>query len=177
MPKGSTQTSQRKAAGARRAAMRSQHRRNAPVQADRSRGRGLRRARRLAPMPPAAVTAMPEWVDDIDMAVVFMRAREAAGMQVRFRLDLYKTLWAELELLRQLAHAGRAGGTVVTTSFQLVSAFYRLHPEWAMNGDEDERRDCYWPRIRRRLKLLEAMGLLRYRIDTDDELNERRLLL
>ena len=83
--------------------------------------------------------------------------------------------YAELGYLRRLAAAGRAGGTVVTSFRQLVAGLAALHPAWRIDGGEGfEDRDRHHRAVRRRLDALQAMGLLRWRIGTDLDGEERR---
>ena len=78
-------------------------------------------------------------------------------------------------MLRRLAAAGRAGGTVVTSMRQLVAGLAPLHPAWRIErGEGWEDRDRHHRAVRRRLDALQAMGLLRWRIGTDLDGEERR---
>ena len=87
----------------------------------------------------------------------------------------FKSCYAELGYLRRLAAAGRAGGTVVTSMRQLVAGLAALHPAWRIDGGEGlEDRDRHHRAVRRRLDALQAMGLLRWRIGTDLDGEERR---
>ena len=71
--------------------------------------------------------------------------------------------------------AGRAGGTVVTSMRQLVAGLAALHPAWRIDGGEGfEDRDRHQQAVRRRLDALQAMGLLRWRVGTDLDGEERR---
>ena len=104
--------------------------------------------------------------------------RVAAGELAPGRLydvRAFKSAYAELGYLRRLAAAGRAGGTVVTSFRQLVAGLAALHPAWRIDGGEGfEDRDRHHRTIRRRLDALQAMGLLRWRIGTDLDGEERR---
>jgi hypothetical protein len=87
----------------------------------------------------------------------------------------FKSCYAELGYLRRLAAAGRAGGTVVTSMRQLVAGLAALHPAWRIDGGEGwEDRDRHHRTVRRRLDALQAMGLLRWRIGTNPDGEERR---
>ena len=50
---------------------------------------------------------------------------------------------------------------------QLVQGLARLHPAWRMDGDKFADRDRHHSAVRRRLRALEAMGLLRWRVGID----------
>lgn len=122
-----------------------------------------------APVEPAHVLALltcvrAQWV--------------AAGRLAPDRLydvRAFKSAYAELGYLRRLAAAGRAGGTVVTSFRQLVAGLAALHPAWRIDGGEGwEDRDRHHRAVRRRLDALQAMGLLRWRVGTDLEGEERR---
>ena len=88
----------------------------------------------------------------------------------------FKSAYAELGYLRRFAAAGRAGGTVVTSFRQLVAGLAALHPAWRITGAADgfEDRDRHHRTVRRRLDALKAMGLLRWRIGTNPDGEERR---
>ena len=105
-------------------------------------------------------------------------ARVATGEITPGRLydvRVFKACYAELGYLRRLAAAGRAGGTVVTSFRQLVAGLAALHPAWRIDGGEGfEDRDRHQSAVRRRLDALQAMGLLRWRIGTDLDGEERR---
>jgi hypothetical protein len=92
-----------------------------------------------------------------------------------YDLRAYKTAAAELAYLRRLAAGGRHGGTVVTSMRQLVAGLAPLHPAWKITGGEGwEDRDRHHRAVRRRLRDLQAMGLLRWRVGVDELGEERR---
>jgi hypothetical protein len=124
---------------------------------------------------------MPAAVEPVHLLALLTRVRAdrvAAGQLAAARLHdvrAFKTAYAELGYLRRLAAAGRAGGTVVTSMRQLVAGLAVLHPAWRIDGGEGwEDRDRHHRTIRRRLDALQAMGLLRWRIGTDTDGEERR---
>ncbi len=86
----------------------------------------------------------------------------------------FKCCLAELAYLRRLAAGGRHGGTVVTSMRQLVAGLAALHPAWRITGEGFDDRDRHHRAVRRRLRDLQAMGLLRWRIGTDLDGEERR---
>jgi hypothetical protein len=125
---------------------------------------------------------MPAPVEPIHVLALLTRLRAqrvAAGELAAGRLydvRAFKSAYAELGYLRRLAAAGRAGGTVVTSFRQLVAGLAALHPAWRITGADDgfEDRDRHHRTVRRRLDALQAMGLLRWRIGTDLDGEERR---
>jgi hypothetical protein len=149
--------------------------------ADPARARGLRRARRLAPCAPVASTPLPAAPTDVELLALLTRARSvrvARGELASTRLyDLraFKTVAAELAYLRRLAAGGRYEGTVVTSMRQLVVGLAPLHPAWRMTGGEGwEDRDRHHQAVRRRLRALQAMGLVRWSVGVDEDGEERR---
>jgi len=150
-----------------------------------ARDRGLNRARRYrAPCEPAAWTPLPAPVDPLVALALLTRvraARVAAGEIKPERLydvRAFKCVVAELGYLRTLTRRA-TGGTVVTSMPQLVKGLARLHPAWRMTGDRFADRDRHQRAVRRRLRDLDAMGLLRWRIgvDVDGEDARTELLL
>ncbi len=124
---------------------------------------------------------MPEAVEPAHLLALLTRVRAVrvgAGELASERLydvRAFKCCYAELGYLRRLAAAGRAGGTVVTSMRQLVAGLAALHPAWRIDGGEGfEDRDRHHRAVRRRLDALQAMGLLRWRIGTDMDGEERR---
>ena len=124
---------------------------------------------------------MPAPVEPVQVLALLTRVRAArveAGELAPGRLydvRAFKSCYAELSYLRRLAPAGRAGGTVVTSMRQLVAGLAPLHPAWQIDGGEGwEDRDRHHRAVRRRLDALQAMGLLRWRIGTDLDGEERR---
>ena len=150
------------------------------VQADPARTRGLRRSRAFAPLPEIAATVMPAPVEALQLLALLTRVRGdrvGAGELSPKRLHdvrAFKCCFAELGYLRRLAAAGRHGGTVVTSIRQLVTGLAAMHPEWDMTGDRFDARDRHHQAVRRRLRALEAMGLLRWQIGLDLDGEERR---
>jgi len=124
---------------------------------------------------------MPAPVDPVHLLALLTRVRAvrvAAGRLAAGRLydvRAFKCCYAELGYLRRLAAAGRAGGTVVTSMRQLVAGLAPLHPAWRIDGEEGfQDRDRHHRAVRRRLDALAAMSLLRWRIGTDLDGDERR---
>ena len=123
---------------------------------------------------------MPAPVEALQLLALLTRVRGdrvAAGDLSPKRLHdvrAFKCCFAELGYLRRLAAAGRHGGTVVTSIRQLVTGLAAMHPEWDMTGDRFDARDRHHQAVRRRLRDLEAMGLLRWRIGLDLDGEERR---
>ena len=124
---------------------------------------------------------MPAPVEPVHVLALLTRVRAervAAGELAADRLydvRAFKSAYAELGYLRRLAAGGRAGGTVVTSFRQLVAGLAALHPAWQIDGGEGwEDRDRHQRAVRRRLDALQAMGLLRWRIGTDIDGEERR---
>ena len=75
----------------------------------------------------------------------------------------------------RLAAGGRFGGTAVTSMPQLVRGLARCcHPTWELSEDEFVDRDRYHTTVRPWLRDLQAMGLLDWRIGTDDDGEDRR---
>ena len=123
---------------------------------------------------------MPPPAEPVQVLALLTRVRAervAAGELAEERLydvRAFKSAYAELGYLRRLAAAGRAGGTVVTSMRQLVAGLAALHPAWEITGAGFEDRDRHHRTVRRRLADLQAMGLLRWRIGTDLDGEERR---
>ena len=124
---------------------------------------------------------MPAPVEPAHVLALLTRVRAqwvAAGKLAPDRLydvRAFKSAYAELGYLRRLAAGGRAGGTVVTSFRQLVAGLAALHPAWRIDGGEGwEDRDRHQRAVRRRLDALQEMGLLRWRVGTDLEGEERR---
>jgi hypothetical protein len=124
---------------------------------------------------------LPAAVEPVHLLALLTRVRAqrvAAGELAPGRLydvRAFKSAYAELGYLRRLAAAGRVGGTVVTSFRQLVAGLAALHPAWRIDGGEGwEDRDRHHRTVRRRLDALQAMGLLRWRIGTDLDGEERR---
>jgi hypothetical protein len=138
-----------------------------------ARARGLRRARRRrARCEPVAWTPLPAAVDAVHLLALLTRvraARVAAGELSAERLydvRAFKSAYAELGYLRTLT-CRRTGGTIVTSMPQLVRGLARMHPAWKIDGDWWADRDRHQRAVRRRLRDLDAMGLLRWRIGVD----------
>lgn len=138
-----------------------------------ARARGLRRARRdRAPCEPVAWTPLPDVVDAVHLLALLTRvraARVAAGEIAPARLNdvrAFKSAYAELGYLRTLTRKP-TGGTIVTSMPQLVRGLARLHPAWKIDGDWFADRDRHQRAVRRRLRDLDAMGLLCWRIGVD----------
>jgi hypothetical protein len=116
---------------------------------------------------------MPAPVSAVHVLALLTRVRAdqvAAGQISSARLHdvrAYKCVAAELGYLYRLARGGRTGGTIVTSMAQLVQGLARLHPAWRMDGDKFADRDRHHSAVRRRLRALEAMGLLRWRVGVD----------
>jgi hypothetical protein len=91
-----------------------------------------------------------------------------------YDLRAFKAAWAELAYLHRLAAGGRHGGTVVTSMRQLVAGLAALHPAWKTSGEGFEDRDRHHQAVRRRLRDLQAMGLVRWRVGVDEDGEERR---
>lgn len=139
-----------------------------------ARARGLKRAAATrAPCEPAAWTPMPAPVSAVHLLALLTRVRAdqvAAGQISAARLNdvrAYKCVAAELGYLYRLAHGGTTGGTIVTSMAQLVQGLARLHPAWRMDGDKFADRDRHHSAVRRRLRALQAMGLLHWRVGVD----------
>jgi hypothetical protein len=138
-----------------------------------ARDRGLRRAARTrAPCEPAAWTPLPAPVDALVVLALLTRVRAArvAGGEISperlYDVRAFKCVVAELGYLRTLTRRA-TGGTIVTSMPQLVKGLARLHPAWRMTGDKFADRDRHQQAVRRRLRDLDAMGLLRWRIGVD----------
>jgi hypothetical protein len=102
-------------------------------------------------------------------------AQEDLAATRLYDLRAFKTAAAELAYLRRVAAGGRYGGTVVTSMRQLVVGLAPLHPAWKMTGGEGwEDRDRHHQAVRRRLRDLQAMGLVRWSIGVDEDGEERR---
>jgi hypothetical protein len=117
----------------------------------------------------------------VDLLALLTRVRAgrvAAGELAEDRLydvRAFKSAFAELGYLRRLAASGRTGGTVVTSMRQLVAGLAALHPAWRIDGGGGfEDRDRHHRAVRRRMDALQAMGLLRWRVGTDFDGEERR---
>jgi hypothetical protein len=147
-----------------------------------ARQRGLKRARRYrAPCEPAEATPMPAPVDAVHLLALLTRVRQAridageikapAGKRGQtsrlYDVRAFKCAFAELGYLRRLAHGGRTGGTVVTSMAQLVQGLARLHPAWKIDGHRFTDRDRHHRAVRRRLRDLQDMGLLCWRVGVD----------
>lgn len=89
-------------------------------------------------------------------------------------LRALKCAVAELAYLHRLAAGGRHGGTVVTSMRQLVAGLSALHPAWRITGEGFQDRDRHHRAVRRRLRNLQRMGLLDWRIGVDVDGQERR---
>jgi hypothetical protein len=115
---------------------------------------------------------MPDPVGAVHLLALLTRvraARVAGGELASSRLydvRAFKSAIAELGYLRTLARKP-TGGTVVTSMPQLVKGLSRLHPAWRIEGDKFADRDRHHSAVRRRLRDLDAMGLLRWRIGVD----------
>jgi hypothetical protein len=124
------------------------------------------------PCEPAAWTPLPAAVDAVHLLALLTRvrtARIAAGEISATRLydvRAFKCVVAELGYLRTLTRRA-TGGTIVTSMPQLVRGLARLHPAWKIEGDWFADRDRHQQAVRRRLRDLDAMGLLRWRIGVD----------
>ncbi len=153
---------------------------SSPISADPVRARGLRRRRSLSSCPAVEPSVLPAPVDAVALLALLTRVRAgrvAAGELSPGRMhDLraFRCCLAELSYLRRLAAGGRHGGTVVTSMRQLVAGLAALHPAWRITGEGFTDRDRHHRAVRRRLRDLEAMGLLRWRIGVDLEGEERR---
>jgi len=123
---------------------------------------------------------LPAPVDAVALLALLTRVRVrrvAAGELSPARehdVRAYKCALAELSYLRRLAAGGRHGGTVVSSMRQLVAGLAALHPAWRITGEGFADRDRHHRAVRRRLRDLEAMGLLRWRIGIDLDGQERR---
>jgi hypothetical protein len=149
--------------------------------ADPARARGLHRARKLTPCAPVASTPLPTAPGELELLALLTRTRAVRVAQEDlaatrlYDLRAFKTVTAELAYLRRLAAGGRYGGTVVTSMRQLVAGLAPLHPAWKMTrGEGWEDRDRHHQAVRRRLRALQAMGLLRWTVGVDDDGEERR---
>lgn len=145
---------------------------------DRARARGYRNRPRLPKCPPVSPTPVHGWVHEgappAYVAALLLKVRlerielgvinPQTGRPYRTSFDVreFKTLLVELQLLCRLALGGRHGGTIVTTSFQLYKTLAEAHPSWQLPADEDAARDLVATRIRQRLYMLDACGLLAY---------------
>ncbi|MGI8412384.1 MAG: hypothetical protein ACR2LV_05530 [Solirubrobacteraceae bacterium] len=123
---------------------------------------------------------LPAPVDAVALLALLTRVRAArvvAGELSPGRehdVRAFKCCVAELAYLRRLAAGGRHGGTVVTSMRQLVAGLAVLHPAWRITGEGFEDRDRHHRAVRRRLRDLEAMGLLCWRVGVDLDGEERR---
>jgi hypothetical protein len=99
-----------------------------------------------------------------------VRAARVAGGEISagrlYDVRAFKCVVAELGYLRTLTRRA-TGGTIVTSMPQLVSGLARLHPAWNIEGDKFADRDRHQQAVRRRLRDLDATGLLRWRIGVD----------
>jgi len=149
-------------------------------QADPARARGLRRARSLLSCPVVEPSVLPAPVDAVVLLALLARVRAgrvAAGELSPGRVHdvrAFRCCLAELAYLRRLAAGGRHGGTVVTSMRQLVAGLAALHPAWRITGEGFADRDRHHRAVRRRLRDLEAMGLLCWRVGVDLDGEERR---
>jgi hypothetical protein len=115
---------------------------------------------------------MPGAVDAVHVLALQTRVRAArvAGGEISaarlYDVRAFKSVIAELGYLRTLTRK-RTGGTIVTSMPQLVKGLARLHPAWKIEGDKFADRDRHHNAVRRRLRDLDAMGLLRWRIGVD----------
>lgn len=115
---------------------------------------------------------MPEPVDAVHLLALQTRVRAArvAGGEISasrlYDVRAFKCVAAEHAYLRTLARKP-TGGTVVTSMPQLVKGLARLHPTWRMDGEKFADRDRHHQAVRRRLRDLDAMGLLRWQIGVD----------
>ena len=122
---------------------------------------------------------MPAPVDALVVLALLTRvraARVACGEISAGRLydvRAFKCVLAELGYLRTLTRRP-TGGTVVTSMPQLVKGLARLHPAWRMTGDKFADRDRHQQAVRRRLRDLDAMGVLRWRIGVDGDGEDAR---
>jgi hypothetical protein len=128
---------------------------------------------------------MPPPVDEVHLLALLTRVRRErvdTGLIKPARLhDLraYKCVLAELAYLRRLRKRA-TGGTIVTAMTQLVVGLARLHPAWKIDGDKFADRDRHHRSVRRRLRDLQAMGLLRWTpgldVNGEEARTELRLL-
>jgi len=115
---------------------------------------------------------MPKPVPAVVVLALLTRvraARIASGEISAARLydvRAFKCALAELGYLRTLTRRP-TGGTIVTAMTQLVKGLARLHPAWRMTGDKFADRDRHQQAVRRRLRDLDAMGVLRWTIGVD----------
>jgi hypothetical protein len=93
-----------------------------------------------------------------------------------YDLRAFKSAWAELAYIRSLTRR-ETGGTIVTAMPQLVAGLARIHPAWKMDGDKFADRDRHHSAVRRRLRDLQEMGLLRWRIGEDIDGEDARTIL
>jgi hypothetical protein len=126
-----------------------------------------------------AWTPLPDPVDAVHLLALLTRvraARVAAGELAPSRLydvRAFKSALAEYGYLRTLTRK-QTGGTVVTSMPQLVKGLSRLHPAWKIEGEKFSDRDRHHTAVRRRLRDLDAMGLLRWRIGIDADGEDAR---
>jgi hypothetical protein len=128
---------------------------------------------------------MPAPVDEVHLLALLTRVRQErvdAGLIKRVRLHdvrAYKCVLAELAYLRRLRKRA-TGGTIVTAMTQLVAGLARLHPAWKIDGDKFADRDRHHRSVRRRLRDLQAMGLLHWTpgldVNGEEARTELRLL-
>lgn len=128
---------------------------------------------------------MPAPVDELHLLALLTRVRQElvdAGLIKPSRLhDLraFKCVLAELAYLRRLRKRA-TGGTIVTSMPQLVAGLARLHPAWRIDGDKFADRDRHHRSVRRRLRDLQAMGLLHWTpgldVNGEEARTELRLL-
>ena len=152
-----------------------------------ARSRGLERASAdRAPCPPPDRTPLPERPTDVEFLALLTRVRATriatgelswTGQPLKRLYDIrsFKSAWAEHAYIYRLAAGGRFGGTAATSMPQLVRGLARFcHPSWELTDDEFVDRDRYHTAVRPRLRDLQAMGLLDWRIGIDDAGEERR---
>jgi len=128
---------------------------------------------------------MPAPVDEVHLLALLTRVRQErvdAGLIKPARLHdvrAYKCVLAELAYLRRLRKRA-TGGTIVTAMTQLVTGLARLHPAWKIDGDKFADRDRHHRSVRRRLRDLQAMGLLHWTpgldVNGEEARTELRLL-
>jgi hypothetical protein len=138
-----------------------------------ARARGLRRARSARALcEPVSWTPLPPVVDAVHVLALLTRVRAARiaagelGAQRLYDVRAFKCVVAELGYLRTLVRRA-TGGTIVTSMPQLVAGLARLHPAWTIEGDKFRDRDRHQRAVRRRLRDLDATGLVRWRIGVD----------
>jgi len=134
----------------------------------------------LLSCPAVEPSVLPAAVDAVMLLALLARVRAgrvAAGELSPGRVHdvrAFRCCLAELSYLRRLAAGGRHGGTVVSSMRQLVAGLAALHPAWRITGEGFADRDRHHRAVRRRLRDLQAMGLLSWRIGVDVDGQERR---